>query len=149
VRDPKKAKDRNDDYVKGPGRDKLIMITNNIYMQGDQRLNEKQMQKFLLSVNDPRITQNVKRAKWDKNLKYIGFLAIPLALGSIVCLSLIDADPYGTYPRSRNEEFIAPSIILGVGAVASFSSSIYFGIDRKARNARAVRLYQEKYQGDK
>lgn len=153
VRDPKDTKDRNEEYVKDPGKYKLVKVRTNVYMYGDKRLNEKKMQQLLLSLNDPQITKEVKRAKLDKGLKYIGFLAIPLIIGGLVCATQIETYVGPTYNNGpttvRNEEFIAPTVICTVGAAATFSASIYFGIDRKARNARAVRLYQEKYQGNK
>jgi hypothetical protein len=134
--------------AKDPKRDKLMMVTNNFYMYGDKRLNEKGMQQLLLSLNDPQITKEVKRAKRDKRLKYIGFLAIPLAIGAVVSAEAYYGPTYNNEPTTvRNEEFVAPAVICTIGALKAFTASIYFGIDRKARNARAVRLYQEKYEG--
>jgi hypothetical protein len=150
VRDPKNKNDRNEDYVKGPGKDKLIKITNNIYIYGNQRLNEKKMQQLLLSVNDPLITKEVRRAKLDKNLKYVGFLAIPFALGGAFFGAFINtyvgASSTTGSPTVHNQDFVAPALICTAGAAATFSASIYFGIDRKARNAKAMRLYQQKYE---
>jgi hypothetical protein len=151
VQDRKNTRNGNDDYAPDPRKKKLIVIGTNHFLYGDKRLNEKGMQQLLLSVNDPQITQEVKRAKLDKGLKYIGFLAIPLALVAIA--SAVQINTYSSpnynngYTSTRNDGFIAPAVICTVGAAAAFSASIYFGIDRKARNARAVRLYQQKYEG--
>jgi hypothetical protein len=133
-----------------PG-NKLIVIGRSHYLYGNKRLNERDMQQLLLSVNDPQITKEVNRSKVDKGLKYIGFLAIPLAVGAIACATQINTYTGYNYSNgtttSRNDEFIAPTVICAVGAAATFSASVYFGIDRKVRNARAIRLYQQKYEG--
>jgi hypothetical protein len=148
VRDPKNTKRGNDEYVRNPQNDKLIMIGGNHYLYGSRRMNEREMQQLLLSVNNPEITKEVNRAKLDKGLKYIGFLTIPLAIGAIASATRINTYTNHSYgpTKTRNEEFIAPAVICTVGAVAAFSASIYFGIDRKARNAKAVRLFQQKYE---
>jgi hypothetical protein len=148
VRDHKSTKNGNDDYVKDPRKDKLIMIGGNHYLYGSRRLNERGMQQLLLSVNNPQITKEVNRARLDKGFKYIGFLAIPLAVGALAAATRINTYTNYSYgpTKTRNGEFIAPAVICTVGAIAAFSASIYFGIDRSVRNARAVRLFQQKYE---
>jgi hypothetical protein len=149
VQDRKNTKAGNDEYIQNRQRDKLTMIGGNHYIYGDQRLNEAGMQRMLLSLNDPKITREVKTAKVDKGLKYIGFAAIPLFFVGVFALTQIDQGPtYSNgYTYTHNNEFVAPALICFAGAAVTFSASIYFGIDRKARNARAVHLYQQKYEG--
>jgi hypothetical protein len=149
VRDHKNTKTRDDEYVKNPHRDKLTMIGGNHYIYGEQRLNEAGMQRMLLSLNDPQINKEVKTAKVDKGLKYMGFAAIPLCLVGIFALTQINQGPTynNNYTYSHNSEFVTPAVICFAGAAVTFTASIYFGIDRKVRNARAVRLYQLKYEG--
>jgi hypothetical protein len=150
VQDRKRTKSRSDDdYVQKPRREKLIMISNGIYIYGDSQLNEKQMWHMLLSLKDPQITEEVEGAKRAKRFKYLGFLAIPLGIGSVVCLAqALTEEPGNTnQPPPDNSGYLAPAAVCAVGAAATFGSSIYFGIDRKRRNARAVHLYQQKYGG--
>lgn len=151
VQDRNTKKTKNDDYISNRQGNKLIVLGPTHYLYGDKRLNENGMQRLLLSVNDPQITKEIKRAKMDKGLKYIGFAAIPLLILGAAFASQISISPVGTnYPNNNtnnNDEYIAPTMICVVGAAASFSASIYFGIDRKGSNARAICLYQQKYEG--
>jgi hypothetical protein len=145
---PVQIKKAEDDYVKNPQKDKLIVIGANYYLHGSKLLKERGMHQLLLSVNNPQITKEVKRAKLDKRLKYVGFVAIPLAVGAAACVQIASHTGPG-YPKSTNtqrEDFMAAAVVCTVGAAATFSASIYFGIDRKVRNARAVRLYQQQYE---
>ncbi len=141
----KEVVEKKDDYVRSGGQPKLNRLNNNLYRYGEKFMNEKGMHQMLLSLKNPEITKEIEGAKRSRKLKYVGFLAIPLAIGGMVAASMVESD---TYPSTaRNEEFIAPAVICLTSATIVFSASIYFGIDRKVKNAKAVGLYKQKYEG--
>lgn len=129
------------DY-KQPINKSQIVRKGSYYVQDDNFMREGQMYKELLKVKDPEITYRVKRARSEKGLRYMGFAAIPVFLGTVIIAS-ISASSSTQSPTSRE-----PLNIFLAGAAASgilLGTSIYFNIDRKVQNARAVRLYNEKY----
>lgn len=118
------------------------------YMYGDKVIGERKMHRVLLSLNDIKITEQIMNARQARALKYIGFATIPLAIGSIVYAIRADNTNY-FYSRSvsayTRERYKKNSAILGGGAVLCLGASIYFGVDRKNKNRRAIELYEERY----
>lgn len=109
------------------------------YMYGNERLNEKELYKLLLSVNNPEIDRQVRKAKCSKGLQYVGFAAIPFtALAALASLTIGEAGPH------RSED-IASGVFLGCAAI-SVGTSYYFKINRKKKNAAAVKLYKQRFE---
>ncbi len=88
------------------------------------------MQSKLLSFNDNELTQHVKKARLDKGLQYVGFVAVPCVAFAMLA-SLLQEDG-------------VVSGALGVGAVC-VASSFYFKFDRNRHNAAAVKRYNEEF----
>lgn len=133
---PTNADYRNDEY-----RNKLTLErSGRKYLYGDKIISENQMHKMMLSLNNPEITRTIKMAKTDKALQYIGFGAIPLCLIGVIAwgISTDSYEPERTTFRNAGIGFVtAGAIVLG--------TSIYFKIDRKSKNAKAVGLYARLY----
>jgi hypothetical protein len=110
-----------------------------VYMYDNDRLSENQLHRLLLSANNPDIDRQVKKAKWSKGLQYVGFAAIPFTVAAMLAsLTIGEAGPH------RSED-IASGAFLGCAAI-SVGTSYYFKINRKRRNAEAVRLYKQKFE---
>lgn len=118
------------------------------FMYGDKIIGEHKMHRTLLALNDIKITEQIMNAKQSRALKYIGFATIPLGIASFYYAFRSDntnifySRTVSAYTRERYKK---NSIVLGGGAVLCLGASIYFGIDRKNKNRRAVELYEEHY----
>lgn len=110
------------------------------YLYDNERLSENQLYRLLLAVNNPEVNHQVRLAKRSRGLQYIGFGAAPLA-----CLSLFTLLLTSDGNNGGKSEVNASKLFLG-GAVACLGTSVYFKIDRKKRNAEAVRLYKQKFE---
>lgn len=113
------------------------------YLHDHERLSENQLYRLLLTANDPQINYQVKMAKRDRGLQYIGFAAAPLAGLSV--LSLMAANDVRPPGKSNKPEEDASKVFMGCAGFC-LGSSIYFKIKRKHRNAEAVRLYKQKFE---
>jgi hypothetical protein len=109
------------------------------YVYDNIRLSENQLYRLLLSVNNPEVNNQVRLAKRSRGLQYIGFAAAPLA-----CLSMLSLMVAGDVHGGNSDEN-ASKVFLGCSA-ACLGTSVYFRIDRKKRNAEAVRLYKQKFE---
>ena len=110
------------------------------YLYGDNLISENQMHKMLLSLNNPEITKAVKSAKSAKAGQYMGFGAIPFAMIGVLGIGLSSVEDYPEESDLRKAGYV----FLGSAAVF-LGTSISFQVQRKNRNAKALRLYREKY----
>jgi hypothetical protein len=109
------------------------------YLYDNERLGENELHKLLLAVNDPDIDLQVRKAKRSRGLQYVGFAAIPFTVVAALASLTI-----GETGLQRSED-IASGVFLGCAAI-SVGTSYYFKINRKKRNAEAVRLYKQKFE---
>jgi hypothetical protein len=118
------------------------------YMYGDKIIGERKMQQTLLSLNDVKINEQIIGARQSRAMKYIGFAAIPLGIASAIYAIRAD-NSYFFYSRSLSaytrDRYKKNSIVLGAGAAVCIGASIYFGVDRKIKNRKAVELYEQHY----
>ena len=110
------------------------------YFYKDDIIDERQMHDILLSIQDPEMTAQIRRAKVSRGLRYVGFLAIPLGVSAI--FYGVNNTIFNSSYQKRDENLIFG--LAGAGALM-FSASVYFNVDRRYRNAKAVRIYQQKY----
>jgi polyferredoxin len=105
------------------------------------------MQDFLLKTRDPEIMFRVKSARSSKGLRYAGFAAIPLLISSVVFYSFSFAGYNSNGQPTANRSMQGAAAGFLAGAVAVFGASIYFNINQKTQNRKAIKLYNEKYAG--
>lgn len=120
----------------------LLVKRKGKYEYGDKRLGENQLYRLLLSVNDREINNQVKRAKRSRRLQYAGFAAVPFAAFSMFAL-IVAGDVHTT--GTNKEEKDASKAFFGCAVICA-GSSLCFIINRKHRNAEAVRLYKQKFE---
>jgi hypothetical protein len=133
-----------DEYVKETAdyRKKLMLKrVGGKYVYGDQIISERQMHEVLLSSNNPKLIKEIEGAKRASRLRYIGFAAIPLLVGTIGVLAASQTSFGGS---ARQQENIAS--LLFAGAALTFGTSIYFNIRQKHHNKEAIELYRQQYQ---
>lgn len=136
-----KPAEKPNDYSRGP-----VNTSNKIEKEGKGYwyhgtwMKEREMQKQLLTSNDPQISLLVGSAKKYKNLQLLWLTAIPsVLLGEIFLSNLQD-------PETRDVAFDVPGIVLFFsGTVAISVTSIYFRRKHNIANNEAVKLYNAKY----
>ncbi len=125
-------------------REKIESISDSYFICGKQQMNEKQMQKYLLSCNDPEIKKQVKRAKVLKGWQHIGFAAIPCAVFSGTMLYWNQMPPLFK-PDPNQFSLTEAAGVSGALIVGFLSTSVFIKCRRSERNSRAIDLYNEKY----
>jgi hypothetical protein len=114
------------------------------YLFGNSTIiREKDMHNYLLTLNDPAITNHVKAAKRQKGLQYIGFAAIPL--GVLGLISFWEESQMFSYQRDTEGQSHSVSTVLAIGGIACIGASISFKINRKRNNETALKLYEQKF----
>ncbi len=115
------------------------------YMYGKEKLSEKELYTLVLSVNDPEINRQVQLAKKSKGLQYIGFATIPVGAAAMLAMLVSQTFHTGDHAqRERTNERTFSNVLFSCAAITC-GSSIYFKINRKYKNAEAVRLYKQKF----
>lgn len=112
------------------------------YLYGDRKINEKQMHQLLLSLNNPQITKEVRRAKTAKGLQYIGFGAIPATFLGSICLGLENELRFSE--DGDNGPIRLGAVFFG-GAAAFLTTAICFKISHNRHNEKAVKLYNQQF----
>jgi hypothetical protein len=134
-------KSKNEDDYRAPVKNSSITRMGSYYKYNENLMKEQEMQNILLKVNDPEINLRVKSARTSKALRYIGFAAIPLAVGSAVLFSLVNfSQPANTSVMNMASGALAGSVIL-------LGGSIYFNVNHKVQNSKAINVYNQKYAG--
>jgi hypothetical protein len=115
-----------------------------LYLYDGRVIRENELQARLLSFNNLKLTDEVRRAKLSKNLSYIGLLAIPL--GVIGCVLATNAYGLGGLtPFYTSRNYKTMSAFFFGGAAISLSTMIYFDFKGNKANARAIQLYRQTY----
>lgn len=119
------------------------------YMFGDERISQNQMYAKLLSMNDPKLSFHVKKAKVAKGIQYIGFLGIPALAGGVgysifTAITSLNSSSGITTINSTSADY-TPGIVLGVVGIACLTTSTVFKISYKSHTKAAVKMYNEKY----
>ncbi|MBA3705283.1 MAG: hypothetical protein H0W84_05115 [Bacteroidetes bacterium] len=115
------------------------------YIQGSDRMKEREMQNVVKSVNNPEINAHVKKARFARGMQNVGFVAIPalaFTIGYSVYAVINNLNNGGG--AAYNVDY-TPAIATGIVGVAAFATSITFSIVRKNHNNAAVKIYNEKY----
>lgn len=111
----------------------------NRYMLDNEVINYKEMKQFLYSTKDKEITQCLQLADSQAKKQYLGFLTIPCFVAGI---AVAGAAADGLIEPEAGVPVAAICAALGV---VSFSTAITMKSRRTQNEARAVRLYREKY----
>lgn len=135
-------KSTNDEYVQASNDAPLIRL-GSYYKHGQDILKEREVKGILLSTKDPAILYRVKSSQRSKVLRNIGFVAIPLLIGSFVAY----VAAYETYPTNYSDanSYMKMAGGLFICSAATFGTSIYFNINKKTKFKQAVKLYNNKY----
>lgn len=114
-----------------------------IYFYDGRPIGESNMHDLLVSLNNPKITEEVRRAEHAKRLGYWGFLTIPFGVAGVICA----ANSVGFLPTSYNagKEFAGVSALFFAGAALSIGTTIHFDIKNREANKKAIRLYRQNY----
>ncbi len=109
------------------------------YMWGKEIISNREMHQMLLNTKDKEISQCITEAKQQARGQYIGFLAIPcIAIGA----GLLAATAEGGMDQA--EGLSSAGVVSAIG-IACFATSITLKVKRTRNEAKAVRLYQQKY----
>jgi hypothetical protein len=107
---------------------------------------ENNMHDLLLSLNDPKITEEIRSAKRSKKLGYMGFLAIPFGVAGLVCaVSATDILGISNYSRDVRKGYATSSALLFGAAALSIGATIHFDIKSRNANEKAIQLYRQNY----
>jgi hypothetical protein len=114
-----------------------------IYFYDDGPIGESNMHNLLMSLNNPKITEEVRRAEHFKKMGYFGFLTIPFGVAGVVCA----ANAIGFLPFSDKAkiEFGAASALFFSGAAFAIGTTFYFDSKNRQANKRAIQLYRQNY----
>lgn len=126
---------------------KFVAVDKKRYMYNGTLVNESKMYKIMERDQDPALNLIIKKAKRSRNLRYITFVAIPLALGAVESFGsyLIHTntdllDGYGSASNSLRDIYIYSGAALGAG-ITGFCFK--FRHDRLKKNA--VDYYNAKH----
>lgn len=135
------TKKSEDDYRRLVQNYKIVKVGGSYYKQNDNFLSERQMQDVLLKVNDAKITYMVEKARLGKGLRYMGFAAIPIFMGSVIATSMSSVSYSSSSTRNSLNILVGGTVVSGI----VLGTSIYLNIDYRVKNSQAIRLYNEKY----
>jgi hypothetical protein len=117
-----------------------------IYLYDNRPIGENDLHELLLSLNNTKLTEEIRRAQRSKRFSYTGFLAIPLGVAGIICganaSGVLGFSPYSG--RARTQFAGASAIFLSATAL-SIGTTIYFDRDSQKANKRAIQLYRQMY----
>lgn len=117
-----------------------------IYLYDGRPMGERDMHDLLLSLKNPKITEEVNLATRSQKFSYIGFLTIPFGVAGAVCgVNALGVGTFSPYHDNARKEYATLSAVLFSAAAFSLGTTIYF--DTKSRNANrnAIRLYRQTY----
>jgi hypothetical protein len=118
----------------------------NLYLSDRRVIRENELQARLLSFNNPKLTEEVRRAKLSKGLSNIGILAIPFGVTGIICAMNGYGGLGGLSPFNDTGKNYKALTALWFGAAAlSISATVYFDHKDSKANARAIHLYRQSY----
>jgi hypothetical protein len=115
------------------------------YLFKDNFISESEMQDYLLTLNDPAINEHIHSAKLQRIFQHIGFVAIPFGVASLFCFIQDNStNGYGPEPGANSNNY-QNSKILAFAGVACIGTSICLKVKRSQNNAKAIKLYNQKF----
>ena len=113
----------------------------NKFSYGNSLIGNGDMYNVLLSLNNKKITNHIKLAKEQRAWQYIGFAAIPCAIGALTLMEQANS----TWKTSDSQEFATNASIVALIGIACISTSITMKVKRNKNEQAALRLYQLNY----
>jgi hypothetical protein len=143
-----KRNDKPDKYTEQKKYPDLTTIAGErmLFLCDGRLTGENTMYELLLSLNDPKITEEIRSAKRSRKLGYMGFLAIPFGVAGLVC-AVNAAGILGFSPYSRNTKngYAVSSAFLFGAAALSIGTTVHFDIKGRKANEKAIQLYRQNY----
>jgi hypothetical protein len=143
-----KGTDKPDSYTAQQKYPDLIAIAGEptLFLYEGRLTGENYMHALLLSLNNPKITEEIRNAKRSKKLGYMGFLAIPFGVAGLVCAAnaagILGFSPYS---RDTKNAYAGSSALLFGATAFSIGATVHFDIKSCKANEKAIRLYREIY----